>query len=107
PWGPPYEVRLPIHGPTDLCPPSAGKGGPPEAALIEADFPHSLEKKAGTTSHGFLCAHLGSETYLATLRPLKEPNVPLLYGFGRARQNEPPYPTATEAQDNVYSARFP
>ncbi|KAK5613062.1 Potassium voltage-gated channel subfamily C member 3 [Crenichthys baileyi] len=34
---------------------------PPEAALIKADFPHSLEKKAGTALHAFLRVRPGSE----------------------------------------------
>ncbi|KAK5613693.1 hypothetical protein CRENBAI_017633 [Crenichthys baileyi] len=56
------------------------KGQPPEAALIEVDFPHGLEKEAGIASHAFLRVRPGSESYPAASRPLKEPNVPLLYG---------------------------
>ncbi|MEQ2170108.1 hypothetical protein GOODEAATRI_031915 [Goodea atripinnis] len=48
-----------------------------EAALNEADFPHSLEKKAGTAAHAFLHVRSCSENYPATSRPLEEPNVPL------------------------------
>ncbi|KAK5612624.1 hypothetical protein CRENBAI_010383, partial [Crenichthys baileyi] len=44
---------------------------PPEAALIEADFIHDLQKKAGTTSHAFLHVRPGS----------KKPKVPLSYGL--------------------------
>ncbi|KAK5614953.1 hypothetical protein CRENBAI_008413, partial [Crenichthys baileyi] len=51
---------------------------PPEAALIELDFPHGLEKKARAASHAFLHARPRSESYPAALLPLKEPNVPLL-----------------------------
>ncbi|MEQ2252801.1 hypothetical protein ILYODFUR_025587 [Ilyodon furcidens] len=36
---------------------------PPEAALIEADFPHGLQKEAGTTSYTFLRVRPGSESY--------------------------------------------
>ncbi|KAK5607790.1 hypothetical protein CRENBAI_011379, partial [Crenichthys baileyi] len=59
-----------------------------KAAL--ADFPHGLEKKARTTSHAFLCAHPGSKSYPAALRPLKELNGPLLYGLaGPAKSPSP------------------
>ncbi|MEQ2226569.1 hypothetical protein ILYODFUR_028684 [Ilyodon furcidens] len=52
----------------------------PEAALIEADFPHGLGKKAGTTVHAFLRVRPGSESYPNTSQPFKEPNIPLSYG---------------------------
>ncbi|MEQ2240016.1 hypothetical protein ILYODFUR_010587 [Ilyodon furcidens] len=42
----------------------------------EADFPHGLEKKAGTASHAFLRALSGSKRYPAASRLLKDPNVP-------------------------------
>ncbi|MEQ2315909.1 hypothetical protein AMECASPLE_027294 [Ameca splendens] len=62
----------------------------PEAALIEADFPHSLETKAGTASHAFLCARPGSKNYPTALQPLKEPNVPLSYSLaGPAKSPSP------------------
>ncbi|MEQ2304074.1 hypothetical protein AMECASPLE_023349, partial [Ameca splendens] len=56
---------------------------PPEATLIEAVFLHGLEKKTRTASHGLLRARPDSESYPAAPRPLKEPNVPLLYGWAR------------------------
>ncbi|MEQ2242321.1 hypothetical protein ILYODFUR_034711, partial [Ilyodon furcidens] len=55
-----------------------------KAALIKADFPHGLEKKAGTASHVQVARaavpHRGRSTCLCRI----------------VRQNEPPHPTATE-----------
>ncbi|MED6274775.1 hypothetical protein CHARACLAT_019847 [Characodon lateralis] len=69
---------------------TCNKVSPPEAALSEADFPHGLEKKSGTTSYSFLYARPGIETYPATLRTLKEPNIPFSYGSaGPAKSTSP------------------
>ncbi|MED6239420.1 hypothetical protein ATANTOWER_006265 [Ataeniobius toweri] len=61
-----------------------------KAALFEADFPHGLEKKAGTASLAFLRGRPGSKSYPTTLQPLKELKVPFLYGSaGPAKSPSP------------------
>ncbi|KAK5611681.1 hypothetical protein CRENBAI_012283 [Crenichthys baileyi] len=48
---------------------------PPEAARIEVNFPHGLEKEAGTASHAFLRVRPDSESYPTASPPLEEPNM--------------------------------
>ncbi|MED6289394.1 hypothetical protein CHARACLAT_002321 [Characodon lateralis] len=85
---------------------------PPEAALIEADFPTPWKRRPGPHR---------SESFSAASRPLKEPNVPLSYSSAgpakspfhsyRGQLQDNPFITHKwmfflNAQDNFTSTRF-
>ncbi|MEQ2288198.1 hypothetical protein AMECASPLE_020305, partial [Ameca splendens] len=66
------------------------KGQPPEAGLIEPDFPYGLEKEAGTASHAFLRARPGFD--LASLSGGKySPGCarPILLGYSVTHTHTP------------------